>query len=342
MIRASLARWGLLFGLGLMIASTASAEVKAGEQNVPVDARLALSWRAPVGCPSADQVRVDVRSLMAKGHSGAGEPLVVAATIRKGSDRNYELVLSHEDRERIIPGDSCTRLAQAAALLIALLLDPALELAEPEPSASEAKPAAPGPTAGPALISAPRVPQEPESTVPTRRSPWVPVVLAIQVGGRLEVGAWPSAEPGLVLGAGLTQDGPRGGLLARLLLGLGAPVHVDAGQGATLSLIPATLSLAAGYRLQSKGWGLEPLLGGELGRIQAQSSVLETRDNPALSFSLLGLVRGTRDLGHRLRVWIGPGLVLPLWRPHWVLADGSVLHILNPALRLEVGLEALF
>lgn len=95
------------------------------EQGTP---RFELHWLAPEGCPTADGVVGEVRELMA-GRTLPPRPFALVATALVSADaEGYRLLLSLRDsgpqRVRHIGAPTCDELGHAAALIIALALDP--------------------------------------------------------------------------------------------------------------------------------------------------------------------------------------------------------------------------
>ncbi len=286
------------------------------------DASLSLDWSAPPNCPSRDAVRADVRGLLSARPGTRHRTAVVRASIRAIQGEGFELVLHAEGGERIITGKSCERLGQAAALLVALLLDPSLDSAA-APDASSA----PQPKSVPLPIPSP---------VPLPAAPQLRGVASSAL--RLEHHAWPALEPSGVLGLGLERGPWR--LLGRL--GVGTRQHFELGQGAELALLPTSLGLEPSYALRSRPWGLYGVVTLELGLTFARSRGLSPTKQTELSLQVAPQLRVTRELSERLRLGLAAGPGLPLWRPRWVIEGRAAPIALGTSLRAELGLELLF
>lgn len=121
--------------LALLVCVNSAGAVSA--QSDPVE----LSWDSPAGCPPADAVRARVRAIAGR-VSAATPPLQAAATITQRADGSFQLRLFVQKQgmvaERELVARSCSDLAGAAAVNLALLLeDPApLTAAAPSPSPS--------------------------------------------------------------------------------------------------------------------------------------------------------------------------------------------------------------
>lgn len=127
---------------------------------------LQLEWDVPPQCPPRASVLADVeRFLPPELAAGGIRPAKIRANIRSDDDQHWKLALDVEVAEghltRSLEGESCEVVTAAAALVIAVMLDPASVLeevtpiveVEPEPEpAPEAPP--PSPEPGPRKIDA--------------------------------------------------------------------------------------------------------------------------------------------------------------------------------------------
>lgn len=105
-----------------------------------------IAWQAPPGCPVEADVRDRVARLLAGttgGMDGVAVELRVEALV-DGRFRLRALLLGPSDAgERTLEAGSCGELAEAAALLTALAVQPALAGAVPPPPESHADPVVP-------------------------------------------------------------------------------------------------------------------------------------------------------------------------------------------------------
>jgi hypothetical protein len=107
---------------------------------------LTLRWQAPRGCPDADSVQARVLALIGEGQAHASTALLAHATITQLRAR-YQLSLSLEQAGhravRVLRAAQCAELADTAAWLIALTVNPAIEQSQgAAPSAQSNAPAA--------------------------------------------------------------------------------------------------------------------------------------------------------------------------------------------------------
>jgi hypothetical protein len=97
-----------------------------------------LDWRAPVGCPSADHVRAEITRLIGPDAHPQGVTHVSGEiTAQDGGAFLVTLSLEQAGRtgERTLTAASCAEVSRAAALLIALAIEPgaAQDNSEPPP-----------------------------------------------------------------------------------------------------------------------------------------------------------------------------------------------------------------
>lgn len=304
-------------------------------QTSSVDARLSLEWSAPSECPTSEQVRADLRSLLVHSRGASSESIAVTATIHRSERRGYELVLISNANARKIQSDSCAQLAEAAALMMALMLDPGLAL-EQKPPVNASEPAESSVRPEPVQPVKTKIAAAPPTAV-SRESSAPNLVGTLEAAARLDIGAWPSALYGAVLGAGLGIGNWR--LSSRV--GLGSRVRLSAGQGARLEFVPVTIGVESGYRFRFGAWGLEPRLGAELGVSRSRTFELSTDRRTALSVATTAMARINRQFGVAVQGWLGVGTAIPVLRPRWTLG-GVEVHELGIALRTEAGVQVSF
>jgi hypothetical protein len=177
-----------------------------------------VDWTAPVGCPTATELLSRVRALLSTGKAPAVDSaLSVAAEASQVSTGEWSLTLtwrhdSEPESRRQVAAKSCDEVVDAAALLVALAIDPTLsppESAAPvEQSSDERAPPSPptGESADDLRADASRLRGAAGSgdaqSQATRRdvpSASVPLRLRAGVGMTIVTGWLPSAAPGLVL-----------------------------------------------------------------------------------------------------------------------------------------------
>lgn len=143
---------------------------------------LALTWSAPAECPQAAAAEGRVARLAGAAQTSQAGELVAAVTIAKLAENRWSATLKLGASARVLEGESCEGVADAAIVILAMAVDPqsAPEPAPPEPEPAEvvAEPepvpptpvaAAPAPRA-PARVAEPAV--APVSAPPADPAPW--------------------------------------------------------------------------------------------------------------------------------------------------------------------------
>lgn len=276
---------------------------------------VALDWDAPPGCPDGAAVRAEVRRLTGPTETGPRH-LTARASIVPAADGTWTLALTTEldgvTGERILSGASCESLSDAAALMLAIILNPDLVVATP--------PAPP----------APQVEPLPPPARPWPRPHW-------QVGAHagMEVGAVEKMSSVFALSFGVAV----GRFSLRLMPGLSLPQDVFVEADPKLGgRVWAGTAGALGCFSESLGFlRVSPCAGFEVTRLAARGlGVLRPREATVYwSAAEAGLLLGV-PVGYGVHVELAAIGVLPLHRPTVYLDDiGSVSR---PAL---VGLKAL-
>lgn len=116
---------------------------------------LSLAWTAPAGCPSRDDVLAETRRLLG-GKIDSDAPLAARAEVALAAPSDYRLRITLDrtpgERPREVHAPTCAELGDAAALILALSLDPASVADAPPGTALHADPAAPPPPPAPAPL----------------------------------------------------------------------------------------------------------------------------------------------------------------------------------------------
>ena len=224
----------------------------------PLD-QLTLDWSAPPGCPDSAAVRSRVESLLgASVEAKLRHSILVRGRVVQGEQgARVDLGTSEEgvQGERTIEGATCEEVGSAAALVIALSIDPdAVRAHSPNVGVASFAPppvdAAPGDappmpptlaTSPPASVPAPAL-THPSETIPAGTSNAMGLVDA---RAELDVGALPHPSLGLGLGTGFATGRVRGELDVRYFLPRFASAPEQPGKptrGADVSLLVATAS----------------------------------------------------------------------------------------------------
>jgi hypothetical protein len=191
---------------------------------------LSLSWQAPVGCPTQKDVETQfARLLGGPKRVPTGKHIDASAVLRAPATDRWALelstVLEGATGRRNLSGDSCASVSQAAALILALMIDPAAAERVGEASAPPPPPPPPPPT-----VIAPAPPPPPAPTP-------VSLVARAFAGGVFALLPTPAPAAGVALGA-------RRGRLSAELSGLGT--LESRADSASLTTAGADLRLIAG------------------------------------------------------------------------------------------------
>jgi hypothetical protein len=288
-----------------------------------------LTWSGPKDCPSTNEVIARAERLLSKFESPE-PPLVARGNVVAETDGlRLELDTWQGDGRyrRTIRAPSCTELADAAALILALLVDPSLR---PDSNVQADFKGAETPTIA--------------RTYPLRSPSHAPR-WGVRAGPVVDIGALPVAAAGLAVG-GIAQFGP-------LRIGLDATGFLPAGQ-----------VVAQASTLQAAKGGKFMLFAGKL---QACYRPLEELDLGGCMAAELGVLRGegygTAQRGIRTVTWaaLGPGLeggvpvagslslragadvLLALERPQFVLENVGLVYQPGPvSVRGALGVLLLF
>ncbi len=293
--RRSWPRWAGLAAITVAsLAASTPARAAGGD-------RVVLRWSAPEGCPDGSWITHEVDRILGDESPRPAVPLDVSATVTTGADVNFKVRLETQGkggaRVRELRGESCNAVADATALLIALMIDPAAvarasKPAPPPPAAPAPLPPAPPPPPTPA--PPPRVvPPPPPAPAP----PSLPVSAAHADAAperprRPPFGlqAWAAADAGSLPGVSFAAGGEAAVLVGAFRVELGGGVWVD--RPATLAQMPnagGEVGLALGWAgacwlaLRSTKVQIGPCLGQELGRLHADGfGVTSTGSGSAL------------------------------------------------------------
>jgi hypothetical protein len=265
---------------------------------------LELDWDAPAGCPDAQAVRAQVLRL-AGAATQASRHVRAKASIQPAADTGFTLSLVTEFHgvtgDRTLRGVSCDSLTAAAALVLAMIVNPDLAVSPPQPAAVQ-------PATPPA--------SEASTGAPDIRPIW-------------QVGAYAGFQTGVIEDLsptyGLSVGVALGRLSLHLLPGLTPPqdvfipntqpktggrlwlVNVDALGCWSMSLGPAALKPCLGLdvtRLHGRG----------LGVVQASEKAVYWTSAELAVFAGL-------HVGHKVLLEIGGMGQVPLHRPRVYLDE---------------------
>jgi hypothetical protein len=297
---------------GVAIAMSAAAQT-VGPEREPA---IALGWDAPAECPTQDQVLSDVRSLAV--HRGAAAPtktIAVEAVVEKRAADRWSLTLAVGSAQQRLEASTCAQLARAAALFVALVLDPSSReraSAAPGEPAEESGPPVPAPV--PALAPPTAAPMATHETAARPRE----VSVLAAAGLLIDVGTLPRAEPLAALEVGIRYR------RAEITLQGGAGTAQDAttNGAAGAVLTPVSVTLTPCYApLATSPFRLGPCALGEVGWIHAQGVDLsQAGPTSAAWFSLGGELVAWWAIGAHFEARLGAGVLIPVVRPNFEVA----------------------
>jgi hypothetical protein len=312
----------------LVAASLAGARADAAEL-------LRLSWDAPSECPSAESVR----SAAVRNAPAAAIPLEADAVVSHRDRWTVTLKTRRPEAsgERVLEAASCTALADATALILALALVPP---GEEELRAPAGKPEPQTPTTSAPPVTEDRPPPSPASPSSSNAKPGPP---ALAIGGFAATDA--TTLPGVGLGGGGLVAWTPGALRIEAL------VSTFAGQSQTVDQSTAgarfsMTSLAAGacYTVLKSVIELAPCGGGSMHWVTAEGFGATANYDAsarwaAIDAGLLARAPLTSWLALRARA---DGLV-PLGRPSFEVENEGVVHKPPPfGIRAALGVELNF
>jgi hypothetical protein len=157
-----------------------------------------LSWSGPKECPSGERVIARLEHLLSA-TALSPEPLVVDANVTRDAEGfRLELSTRHENQhfQRNIRAGSCADLADATAVILALLIDPTLrhETSRGSDASVSTKPSG-APSRSASASSSARA-----AAPDTSQAPGVSARWAALLGPVVDFGSLPTGAPGLELG----------------------------------------------------------------------------------------------------------------------------------------------
>jgi len=316
-----------IIGLGALLALAVLGN--AGPGHAEETGAFSLSWQAPAGCPSRDELRAQVARLLGGTiRVPHGGDIRARAVVEHG--QNWSLAIETESSgrpgQRAIEAASCQDLADATALIIALMIDPdavAAHAAQPKP------------------IPAPPPPDSRPAPSPKRRS----VEYLVGVHAAASQGTLPSFDVGA--GGGIGLAGRRWRVELRGTYGLRRDQTVAAAAlpGASGQFSFAAAALAACLNFRWGGLALGPCADAELGLVSAKGvGVSESFPAQTLWSALGGGAFAAIPLGPHLSLPLHLDVLAPLQRTEFVLKNVPGRVFKAPAVggRLSAGIELHF
>jgi hypothetical protein len=296
-------------------------------------------------CPSRADI---VRAIQASVSARPAEPLSVSATIAEDGDR-WTLSVEWNGAPRFVQGDSCDAVSRALVAIVALAVDPAARVSDPDlgnngGSLSGVAPAAAQP-ASPLATEAPAAP--PQLLAPPRLRAVSPGGDQSSAAGRLQLGAsllalgesgaLPEASYGVaaVLRASLEAwSAELGG--SWLYPQWAQAAEVSARKGGSIGL---TVLQATGCRALGRPTAL--CVGAEVGQLRGKGEGVADEDTGS-SLWLAGALSASARLPLSSEFSAEARLVaaFPVYRPEFVIQPYSALHApgwLSARLLLGIG-----
>lgn len=313
-------RWRMLSGIrpafsALMVVSSLSASAHASQ----------LVWTAAAPCPTQQTVEEMLSERVGQDYQAVGDFHFQAEVSQVTADR-WQLELRFEQasapsgwEERRIEGETCSSVAEAGVVVMALALEREERVAEPVEPMVE-------PTPGEAATSragAPPSPRRSEKPVQPVRETASPVELGMGALALVDSGALPEVAFGAEFGGQLKVSR----LVARAAaFGFPRVRHdVADGRGGEFQLFGA--ALAACYLVRELPLAALGCAGFEAGALLGEGYGTELPKSKASLW--LG---PTLDVGASARLAVGValtlrlGLVLPLNRESFVLEEDEIVH----------------
>jgi hypothetical protein len=260
---------------------------------------FSLTWAAPEECPSPSQVQAEIARLVGGDiqlHEGDLEARVM---VSHGPLWSGDLTTQHAGQtgHRIIDAPSCRAVADAIALIVALLIDPDAVAANAQ--APERK--------------APSIPEPSKSNEPGWEF-WA------GVHAQARVGTLPDADIGI--GLALEFASPRWHTDLRWSYGLRRDQVASLPSGASGRFNILMGSVTECFNVGQAEWGWGPCAAVEAGRVSVRGyGATAGFSRQALWLALGGGAFLSRAMGQHLRVLMELDVVAPMYRPDYVFQD---------------------
>jgi hypothetical protein len=328
----------------------------------PASAGVELVWSAPPGCPREAAVRAEVERLVGRGARAGAEAPVHAAALVTYDQRRWRATIAitgadASPRQREIEGETCAQVADAAAVIVALAIDPAAGsslAAPPKPVASPpSPPLSPPPASPPLLVPQPPVqltplgPSAPLSPVPPSPAPQSRpmskrLALGIKAVGGVDIQSLSKPWLGVGLGGilGFSQNRIEIAMFGWLPEVVNMPRKPYV--GAQISLFVGSARYCR--TIVSGTLGLAGCGGMELGSIHAASFGVSSRSAGsafwlAPGLGLVGLLSSSRHLALSFEL---AGVAPSFRRSFWITGLGEVYRPPELTVRAVMGAEVYF
>jgi hypothetical protein len=331
--------------LAAALAATVARPARAWTAPEP---RVVLRWTAPAECPAADAVSAEVDRLLGPSSARPPAPIPVDATVSRDDLGAWHVHLETPGegtpRVREIHAASCAAIADATALILAMMIDPAAAAAAP-PSPAAAPPIeAKAPPIAPARVpvEAPRSPPPPPPPPQLLPPAPTPTSLRIAALAGLDTASLPAVAASLALSGSFVYGAQR------FEIGLGyypsrkGTVPARPGTGGYVDLF--TGSVGTCRHFGSEAIEVGPCVGVELGRLHASGFGVSSPGEGSTLWAAasLGGVLSLRLISN-LALVLRLGAAAPLLRPSFVLENvGAVYRPPPVTARGSGGVELIF
>jgi hypothetical protein len=285
------------------------APALAAEARPPGEFRL--SWIAPAGCPSGADVEADARRLV--GATTNAQRLVARGKLVRLAPHQWQLnlvtALDESRGQRQLTFDSCEAAAQAAAVVLALMLNPHASV-EAEPTTA---------------VTASHPP-------PARGS------LEAALRGGAAFGVFPGASPRLSVGLSGGLGPAR--LWLRASAGLIQTIQASSDNPAGARLHESSIGAAFCWEFLAASVGVAPCAGVDLHRVVGRGRGVSQPEDGEIGWAAgsLGLLGGV-PLGSVVGVQVLLAAEVPFARPRVYLQDiGELLRPFVIGGRADLGL----
>lgn len=284
---------------------------------------LTFSWQAPAGCPSRDDLRAEIARLLG-GDTRVPQNGDIKARAVVAHGQTWSLAIETElagrPGQRSIEAASCQDLADATALIIALMIDPDAVAAHATPP--KPIPATPSVQAGP---------------VPAKQPRSVEYLVGIHAAG--SYGTLPSVDVGLGGGVGLAGRRWRAELRGTYGLRREQKAMAAAPAGAYGLFGFTSATLAACFNLGREGSAFGPCADYELGVISARGfGVSESLPAQTLWSALGAGAYAAIRLGSHFSLPLHVDVLAPLRRTEFVFKNEPGRVFQAPAVGVRIGL----
>ena len=292
-----------------------------------------LSWQAPADCPAPGDVRAEVARLLGgQIRLPAGRDFKAGALVTHGQTWAVaiETELAGRAGRRFIEAASCKDLADATALILALMIDPDVV---PTPHVFQPQPPQPPP---------PPVPVQPQPTPQKRPSP-VDFLLGLHAQGSR--GTLPSVDVGVGGGVGVVGRRFRVELRANYGLRRDQTASVTTLPGAYGQFNLWAAELSGCFNLGQEVWAFGPCADAEGGVVSARGVKVDQSlpaHRPWLAIGAGGYA--AVSLSHRWSIPVHLAVLVPLVRPEYVFKDvpDPVFQAAPVGVRISSGIELRF